>query len=88
MRVADGSEGVDIVSLVEQQPALLLQADTAVSSDEEETAAERLQVWGGHATGLLAQLGQQCLLGTAVPSDEEEAAAAAERLQVGRHWLH
>lgn len=44
MRVAQGSEGLDIIALVEQQPALLLQADTPVSSDEEETAAERLQV--------------------------------------------
>ena len=43
MRVAQGSEGLDIIALVEQQPALLLQADTPVSSDEEETAAERLQ---------------------------------------------
>ncbi|KAI7842130.1 hypothetical protein COHA_004322 [Chlorella ohadii] len=45
MRVAQGSEGLDIIALVEQQPALLLQADTPVSSDEEETAAERLQAW-------------------------------------------
>ncbi|PRW45545.1 DEAD DEAH box helicase [Chlorella sorokiniana] len=45
MRVAEGSDGLDIIALVEQQPALLLQADTAVSSDEEETAAERLQAW-------------------------------------------
>lgn len=44
MRVAAGSDGLDIIALVEQQPALLLQADAAVSSEEEETAAERLQV--------------------------------------------
>lgn len=42
MKVAEGSEGLDVVGLVEQQPALLLQAGARVSSDE--TAAERLQV--------------------------------------------
>lgn len=49
MKVAEGSEGLDVVALVEQQPALLLQAGAAVTSDE--TAAERLQVPGGRGLG-------------------------------------
>ena len=46
MKLAEGSEGLDVVGLVEQQPALLLQPDGAsggVTSDE--SAAERLQAW-------------------------------------------
>ncbi len=44
MKVAEGSEGVDVVALVEQQPALLLAAGAGVSDDE--TAEQRLQVGG------------------------------------------
>ncbi|KAI3424841.1 hypothetical protein D9Q98_008227 [Chlorella vulgaris] len=43
MKVADGSEGLDLLQLLEQQPALLLQQSADVSSDE--TAEERLQAW-------------------------------------------
>ena len=46
MKLAEGSEGLAVVGLVEQQPALLLQPDGAsggVTSDE--SAAERLQAW-------------------------------------------
>ncbi|EFN53095.1 hypothetical protein CHLNCDRAFT_137419 [Chlorella variabilis] len=43
MKVAEGSEGLDVLQLVAQQPALLLQEGAGVSADE--TAAERLQAW-------------------------------------------
>ena len=46
MKLADGSEGLDVVALVEQQPALLLAAAPAGGGGggDDETAEQRLQV--------------------------------------------
>ncbi|PSC73793.1 DEAD DEAH box helicase [Micractinium conductrix] len=47
MKLADGSEGLDVVALVEQQPALLLAAAPAGGGGggDDETAEQRLQAW-------------------------------------------
>lgn len=45
MKMSEGAEGVDVIRLVEQQPALLLAAGPEGGSDAEESADARLAAW-------------------------------------------
>lgn len=45
MKLAEGAEGIDVIRLVEQQPALLLAAGPEGGSESDESADARLAAW-------------------------------------------
>ncbi|KAL4437291.1 hypothetical protein ABPG75_004430 [Micractinium tetrahymenae] len=45
MKLAEGSEGIDVIRLVEEQPALLLAAGPEGGSEDDESADARLAAW-------------------------------------------